>query len=205
MKFAVPTIANGKVYVGAQGRLTVYGYLKTASAPAISPDGGTFTAATDVSLSGAAGEEIRYTLDGTDPSPDSALYTAAFSLTGSATVKARAFAGGKNPSPVAAASFTVNIPPPELFIRGDATLDGVLDISDAVAVLNFLYLGGSLSCEDAADFDANGSLDITDPIGIVTFLYLGGDPPSPPYPQPGPEPSGNGSSPGCVQGLPSQG
>lgn len=84
------------------------GSTPTAASPAISPNGGTFTGAQQVSLaSSTAGAQIRYTLDGSDPSATSTLYSAPFTLASSATVKARAYAAGYNPSAIASAAFTI--------------------------------------------------------------------------------------------------
>jgi hypothetical protein len=62
------------------------------------------------------------------------------------------------------------------FLRGDANLDGKLDLSDAVHTLSALFLGaGPLACEDAADANDDGQLDISDPITILSFLFAGVD------------------------------
>ena len=76
----------------------------TVEAPEIS---GTtpFSESTEVSISGPAGAEIRYTTDGSDPTASSTLYSAAFSLTASATVKAIAIKNGVSSS-VASKEFT---------------------------------------------------------------------------------------------------
>ncbi|MBI4602875.1 MAG: VCBS repeat-containing protein [Planctomycetes bacterium] len=68
------------------------------------------------------------------------------------------------------------------FQRGDATLDGVTDISDPVRILSYLFLGSAeVLCEDAADANDDGIVDISDPIGILGFLFLGSAPPAPPF------------------------
>ena len=55
---------------------------------------------------------------------------------------------------------TVSIPP-GWFRRGDVNDDSVLDISDAVRVLDFLFLGEETpNCQDAADANHDGGLDI---------------------------------------------
>ena len=67
--------------------------------------------------------------------------------------------------------------------NGDANADGLVDMSDAIYLLNFLYTGGPaprpLGCEPFADFhngDVNGDtrLDISDPIYILSYEFLGG-------------------------------
>ncbi|MEM7235829.1 MAG: hypothetical protein AAF517_26920, partial [Planctomycetota bacterium] len=74
--------------------------------------------------------------------------------------------------------------------RGDADRDGELSISDPVATLQSLFVGGApLTCSDAADTNDDGRLDITDAIYTLNFLFLGGVAPLPPYPAPGPDPS----------------
>jgi len=65
--------------------------------------------------------------------------------------------------------------------RGDANADGAMDLSDAVAILSFLFLGtGDLPCRDAADVDATGFLELTDAVYLLQFLFLSGLPPPPP-------------------------
>ena len=67
------------------------------------------------------------------------------------------------------------------FRRGDANRDARVNVSDPIATLDYLFRGGSLTCEDAADFDDDGQNNITDAIGILRFLFEPGEkPPVPP-------------------------
>ena len=81
----------------------------------------------------------------------------------------------------------------ELFYRGDVDLNGDVDLSDAVYLFNYLFLGGSApGCDDGADATDDGALDLTDGIFILNFLFLGGNelpPPSPFTSCPGPDPT----------------
>jgi hypothetical protein len=44
-------------------------------------------------------------------------------------------------------------------------------------------------CRDAADANDDGKIDISDPIRILRHLFQGGEPPAPPFPGPGPDPT----------------
>ncbi|MBI4602819.1 MAG: hypothetical protein HY721_12755 [Planctomycetes bacterium] len=76
-------------------------------------------------------------------------------------------------------------PPPEgtKFVRGDANADATPNLSDAVFVLNFLFLGGATpSCMEAADTNGDGLRNISDGIYLLSFLFLGGPAPPAPFP-----------------------
>jgi hypothetical protein len=76
------------------------------------------------------------------------------------------------------------------FVRGDANLDGLVDISDAVFVLGFLFLGSLPPlCDDAADVDDSGRIEITDAVRLLDHLFRGALEPPPPYPERGSDPS----------------
>ena len=77
------------------------------------------------------------------------------------------------------------------FLRGDTSADGGLELTDAVRIFGFLFLGSpeTLGCEDIADVDDNGELAITDGIYLLNFLFNGGPEPPPPFPDPGTDPT----------------
>ena len=77
---------------------------------------------------------------------------------------------------------------PELhFVRGRVNDDAAIDISDAVALLGFLFLGeAEPPVIEAADINADTVLDISDSIYLLAYLFGGGPPPPPPFPDPGP-------------------
>ncbi len=65
----------------------------------------------------------------------------------------------------------------------DWNRDGVADLSDAVGVLNHLFLGGDgFACGDLAnagtvavnDSNGDGTVDRSDAVGLLNFLFLGG-------------------------------
>jgi hypothetical protein len=77
------------------------------------------------------------------------------------------------------------------FRRGDADGSGKLDLTDAIATLQFLYMGYTApGCKDAADTDDSGVLDLTDAIASLQFQFMGGTPPAAPGPTAcGPDPT----------------
>jgi hypothetical protein len=87
-------------------------------------------------------------------------------------------------------------PPEWNFVRSDCNQDGGVDISDAIATLQFLFIGGfHVECEDAADSNDDGTLDISDAIYILGFLFLGGSQHKPPLTC---GTDGNGDTLGCL-------
>jgi PKD repeat protein len=88
-----------------------------------------------------------------------------------------------------------------VFIRGDSNGDGTIDLSDAVAVLNFLFIGtGTLDCHDAGDADDNGVLELTDAVRILGFLFQGLAAPPQPHPLAGTDPTVD-ALPECERGV----
>ncbi|MBI4600790.1 MAG: LamG domain-containing protein [Planctomycetes bacterium] len=86
------------------------------------------------------------------------------------------------------------------FHRGDADNNGQLQLTDAIRILGFLFLGGvPPTCLDAGDADDNGVLQLTDAIRILGFLFLGGVPPEAPGPPPNACGSDAGGELGCVE------
>ena len=68
-----------------------------------------------------------------------------------------------------------------LFSRGDCNVDGETDITDAIFVLIFKFIGGvEVHCEDACDFNDDALIDISDAIGVLGFKFLGTEPPAKP-------------------------
>ena len=69
------------------------------------------------------------------------------------------------------------------FRRGDVDSSGKLDISDAVQVLGYLFLGTpGVGCLEAADANDDGKVNLTDAIAILGYLFQGGASPAPPGP-----------------------
>jgi len=67
------------------------------------------------------------------------------------------------------------------FRRGDANADAVLDVSDGVRVLEFLFLGSAeIGCSDAGDVDDSGDLALNDAVFLFNSLFVDGTPIPPP-------------------------
>jgi nucleoid-associated protein YgaU len=81
----------------------------TVAAPAFNPAEGTYPGAQSVVISSSTeGAAIRYTLDGSSPTPTSGTeYKAPVSVTASVTIKAVAFKNGMQDSPVASAAYVI--------------------------------------------------------------------------------------------------
>jgi hypothetical protein len=89
------------------------------------------------------------------------------------------------------------------FRRGDADSSGTIDISDAVGLLGYLFLGAAKpDCLEAADFDDNGVADISDAVANLGYQFLGAAAPAAPGPVTcGPDPVAETPALGCQRGC----
>ncbi len=84
------------------------------------------------------------------------------------------------------------------FVRGDCNSDGgLVNIADGIAVLQYLFQGGSTpGCLDACDLDDNGQIGVGDAVGVFNYQFAGGSPPMAPFPDAGIDPT-TGDGIGC--------
>ncbi len=137
IKFQIPLIDNGKVYVGAEGQLNVYGLLGSVSQvakPSILPGTETFSGTLPISISDStSGSAIYYTTDGSTPSPGvgtTKAYAGSFNVTATTTVSAIATEAGFTNSAVASATYTLQqtVATP-VISPGSETFTGTLPVS----------------------------------------------------------------------------
>ncbi len=111
VKFVVPVVTNGKVYVGTQKEVDVFGLLtdeSQASAPVFSPAGGSYSAGLQVTMSSASpSPSIYYTTDGSLPTSSSTLYSGPLTVTDTTTFNAIAISAGLIQSSVSTATYTI--------------------------------------------------------------------------------------------------
>ena len=106
VKMTVPTVADGKVFVGAQYALSIFGNGTFLPMPTISPAGGNYANSILVALLDAApATAIYYTLDDTTPTTNSLHFIAPFVVTNTLHLKAIAIKAGAVSSGVISASF----------------------------------------------------------------------------------------------------
>jgi hypothetical protein len=164
LKFTVPTIANGKVYVGTSGQLSFYGLLgsaQTAPAPIISPASSTYSGTQTVTITDAvAGATIYYTTDGSAPTSASTVYTAPLVISTDETITAIASPAGYLQSPPSAATFTsTSTTANPVFSMAAGTYSGpqALTITDASPGAVIYYtLNGSTPTTKSAVYPAAG-------------------------------------------------
>ncbi len=112
VKFVVPVVTNGKVYVGAQYEVDVFGIINPANqvvAPVFNPPAGSYDGSISVAItSTTAGAAIYYTTDGSAPSTSSNVYSAAVPLNVTTTLRAIAVKSGLIQSSTSTAAYVLS-------------------------------------------------------------------------------------------------
>jgi hypothetical protein len=74
----------------------------------------------------------------------------------------------------------LNVEP--LYIVGDANNDGDINVSDAVLIINYVFIGGDPPIPEETSGDANcdGSVNVSDAVMIINFVFIGGNTPGDP-------------------------
>ena len=152
VKMTTPTEAGGKVYVGGQYSLSVYGIALYLTPPVITPNGGVFTNSVMVTISNTSpGALIYYTTDGTPPTAGSTLYTGPFTVNSTVNVRAVAVEPGYVNSSVTSASFVNNLSlPPPPWQTGDI---GPVGVAGSAYFSNgvFIVSGSGADIQDPGD------------------------------------------------------
>lgn len=80
--------------------------------------------------------------------------------------------------------------PATTFLRADTDLNGSIELTDAVFLLDYLFRSSrEIPCQDSADANDDGKLDISDGIFVLRFLFSGGSNPPAPFPSSGGDPT----------------
>ena len=58
-------------------------------------------------------------------------------------------------------------------------------MADALRILEGLFSGNALDCQDAADANDDGRVNVADPVFILDYLFGRGQEPPAPFPAPG--------------------
>ena len=128
---------------------------------------------TTVSLSASNSKNIYYTLDGSDPTAESTLYTEPFSLTQPTTVKAFAIGDGYTDSDIASKDVTImtQATAPSISISQEEG-KSVVSFSSAEGVdIYYNYIGSTVLTESAKYTEP---IELTQPTTIYAFA-VGGD------------------------------
>jgi len=184
VKFVVPTVVNGKVYVAAEYQMSVYGLLngqQQTAAPVINPGSESFSSSVQVTITDSTpSATIYYTTDGSTPTTSSAVYTSALTFTQTTTLQAMAAASGMTNSAVASATYIIQqqqVATPT-FSPGGGTYTGSVTVTIREATS-----GATIHYTTDGSTPTTPSTQYTGPIAVSTTTTLNAIASAPNYTQ----------------------
>ncbi len=133
-------------------------YTLTVPTPNASSVTGTYNQDLAVTLTSATGATIRYTVDGSDPTDTSTLYTGAVPITASITLKARGTLSGWTPSGIGSFTYTMKVATPVLSPAGGSySAVQVVTVTDATSSAPVRYTTSGLDPAPSDPSVASGS------------------------------------------------
>lgn len=171
---ATPPTSMSKVLID---NVVVYGFTgmapTMAAPPVITPNSQFCYEATAISIDCATEDAvIRYTTDGSEPTDTSTVFTEPFEVTGTTTVKAKAWKDGLNPSFVSAATYTFPIEVEDIAAFKAAYSDGNTGVYKITGDVKFVFKGDNRYIYIT---DESASLLIYDQSGVIKNNYTNGD------------------------------
>ncbi len=62
------------------------------------------------------------------------------------------------------------------YVCGDSNGDGVVNVSDAVHIINYVFVGGNApNPVQAGDCNCDGTCNVSDAVGIINYVFVGGN------------------------------
>lgn len=62
---------------------------------------------------------------------------------------------------------------------GDVDCSGLVNVSDVVTVINYVFSGGSILYKQAGDVDRTCTITISDAVRLISYIFAGGEAPLP--------------------------
>ncbi|MCA8961981.1 MAG: hypothetical protein KDC38_15755, partial [Planctomycetes bacterium] len=133
-----------------------------------------------VGATGTGVLEYQWRLDGVDiAGANAATYTVDFATTGDNGSYDCIVTGDCTSVLSDAVTVTVELCG-ELIRRGDANSDGVVNVADAIFIINWQFLSGPQLCLKAMDSNDDGLVNVADVVFLIVWAFQGGaEPPAP--------------------------
>lgn len=169
LKFASPSVAGGRVFVGGKNSVVAYGLFPPPFAatlpPTFSVPSGSYAGLQAVTLNDATpGATIFYTTDGTMPGINSPTFKTPLPIATTTTLQAVAQAPGQPPSTMSLATYTINPPKPAAIDFSNGFPAGSMQVNGSASLS-----GTHLRLTDGKTFQA-GSAFFPSPMGVAAFV-----------------------------------